>query len=70
MRKAGVVQLVKVNADLSRIPANHIPQKKGADGKMWYVVTYDIQVTYYSAYTSYELIHGGINYGFVASEYV
>lgn len=63
-------ELVKVEADLSRIPANRIPQTKGADGKMYYMVNYAIQVTYMSAYTSYELISGGVNYGLVTSEYV
>lgn len=65
-----MTQLVKVEADLSRIPANEIPQTKGADGKMYYKVDYAIQVTYMSAYTSYELIYGGVNYGHVTSEYV
>ena len=64
------MQLVKVNADLGRIPTNRIPESKGADGKTYYKITYDIQVTYYSAYTTYELIHNGTNYGLVTSEYV
>lgn len=66
----GVTQLVKVEADLSRIPAKKIPQTKGADGKMYYTIDYAIQVTYMSAYTSYELIYGGVNYGHIKSEYV
>ena len=67
---AGVTELVKVTADLSRIPARRIPQEEGADGEMWYKAAYHIQITYYSAYTTYELIYGGVNYGKVASEYV
>ncbi|KAF6221406.1 hypothetical protein HO133_002261 [Letharia lupina] len=65
-----VTPLVKVEADLSRLPAHQIPRKRGADGKMYYHVDYAIQVTYMSAYTSYELICGGVNYGRVTSEYV
>ena len=65
-----MTQLVKVEADLSRVPANKIPQTKGADGQMYYKVDYAIKVTYMSAYTSYELIYGGVNYGDVTSEYV
>ncbi len=65
-----VTELVKVEADLSRIPANKIPQRMGVDGKMYYKVDYSIQVTYMSAYTSYELIYGGVNYGHITSEYV
>lgn len=66
----GVTHLDNVEADLSRIPAKKIPQTKGADGKMYYTIDYAIQVTYLSAYTSYELIHGGKNYGHVKSELV
>ena len=49
------MQLVKVSADLGRIPTNRIPLSKGADGKIYYKITYDIQVTYCSAYTTYGL---------------
>ena len=70
LKTAEVTELVKVTADLSRIPARRIPQEEGDDGQMWYKVTYQIQITYYSAYTTYELIYGGVNYGRVASEYV
>ena len=66
----GVTHLVNVEADLSRIPPKKIPRIKGADGKMYYTVDYAIQVTYLSAYTSYELVSGGVNYGLVTSEYV
>lgn len=67
---AGVTKLVEVEADLSRIPVALIPKAKGADGKMYYKIDYQIQITYYSAYTTYELIHNKINYGLVSSEYV
>lgn len=65
-----VTQLVIVEADLSRIPTKMIPQRKGADGKMYYNVHFAIQVTYMSAYTSYELVYAGVNYGHIKSEYV
>lgn len=65
-----VTQLVIVEADLSRIPTKMIPQRKGADGKMYYNVHFAIQVTYMSAYTSYELVYAGMNYGHIKSEYV
>ena len=66
----GVTQLVKVAADLSRIPAKKIPQTKGADGKMYYIVDYAIKVTVLSAHISYELLYGSVNYGHVTSQYV
>lgn len=65
-----VTELVKVKADLSRIPDKKIPKIKGADSKTYYKLDYVIQVTYMSAYTTYELIHGGVNYGSVTAEYV
>lgn len=65
-----MTQLVKVEADLSRIPEKKIPKMKGADGKVYYKVDYAIQVTYLSAYTRYELIYDHVNYGLVTSEYV
>ena len=65
-----VTQLVKVEADLSRIPKNKIPKIKGADGKVYYSIDYTIRVTYLSAYTTYELICLGVNYGQITAEYV
>lgn len=65
-----VTELAKVRADLSRIPDKKIPKIKGADGKTYYKLDYAIQVTYMSAYTTYELIYGGMNYGLITSEYV
>ena len=65
-----VTRLVNVTADLSRISATKIPQTRGADGKMYYQLAYDIEVTYYSAYTKYELIYQKVNYGSVTAEYV
>ncbi|CAD6568371.1 MAG: hypothetical protein ASARMPREDX12_001385 [Alectoria sarmentosa] len=66
----GVTQLVKVTADLSRIPVKKIPQTKGADGKLYYIVDYAIKVTKLSAHISYELLYGSVNYGHVTSQYV
>ena len=65
-----MTQLVKVEADLSRIPKSKIPKTKGADGKMYYKIDYEIQITYLSAYTKYELVHQKVNYGSVTAEYV
>ena len=66
----GVVQLVQVKADLSQIPIATFPKLMGADGQFYYRVCIDVEVTYYSAYTSYELIYQGKNYGPVRVEYV
>ncbi len=63
-------KLVAVTADLSRIPSSRMPLVKGADEKMYYKIDYQIQITFFSAYTTYELIHDGVNYGQVKAEYV
>lgn len=65
-----VAEVVTVTADLSRIPTGRIPLIKGVDQKMYYKIKVQIQVTYFSAYTTYELIHDGVNYGQVKAEYV
>ena len=65
-----VRRLVEVTADLSRIPANKVRQVEGADGDMYWKIPFQVEITYYSAYTAYELIHDGINYGAVTAEYV
>ncbi|KAL8945798.1 MAG: hypothetical protein Q9222_007709 [Ikaeria aurantiellina] len=62
--------LAKVSADISRIPPSDIPRATGADGHVYFRIAFSIEVTHYSAYTTYELIHGGINYGPVTAEYV
>lgn len=67
---ARVRQLVRVGADISRIPPNKIPKVHGADGRLYWEIDFSIEVTCYSGYTTYELIHDNVNYGPVASEYV
>ena len=67
---AGVTLLVKLQVDTSQIPAYVIKQTVGADGVSYYKLSYQIQVTHYSAYTKYELVHENVNYGSVTAEYV
>ena len=66
----GVLRLVDVEADLTQIPLAAFPKKMGADGCLYYRVKFNIEVTCYSAYTKYELVHDGKNYGPVRAEYV
>ena len=42
----------------------------GRDSKLYYKLNYEIEITYFSAYTKYELIYDGYNYGPVTAEYV
>ena len=65
-----VITLVKVHADLSRVPANALHTEIGKDNKLYYKLEYQIEVTFFSAYTKYELIYNGVNYGPVTAEYV
>lgn len=62
--------LVQVTADLSCIPEYQIPKCMGEDGHYYYKISFDVEVTYFSAYTKYELVYNGVNYGPVAAEYV
>ena len=59
-----------MKTDLSAIPRHRLGREKGSDGKMYYVVRYEIEITYYSAFTKYELIYDGVNYGGLTAEYV
>ena len=66
----GITTLVTINADLSRVPSERLIKQMGKDRRQYYVIPFSIRVTYFSAYTKYELVHDGINYGLVAAEYV
>ena len=61
---------VRVQADLTAIPIQDFPIITGADGEPYYAVQFALQMTHYSAYTKYELIYKGINYGTVSAEYM
>ena len=65
-----VSKLVDVKADLSRVPAQNFRKTQGADYLQYYRIEYEVEITYYSGYTKYELIHNNINYGPVIAEYV
>ena len=65
-----VRHLARLKADLSCIPVGELMQKVGKDGKMYYVVYYDIEMTYYSAHTKYALVYKGVKYDTVSAEYV
>ena len=65
-----VLELVALKADLSRVPENDFPQVTGADQELHFQITYAIEITHFSACTTYELNVNGINYGAVKAEYV
>lgn len=65
-----MVPLVDLKADLSQIPVAAFPKVMGADSRLYYKVAVKIKITCHSAYTHYELIHNGKNYGSVRAEYV
>ncbi|MCJ1452970.1 hypothetical protein MMC28_003315 [Mycoblastus sanguinarius] len=64
-KTADVTELVRFHADLTRIPSNKILLVEGADLQKYYQISYEIQITHYSAHTTYELIHNNVNYGAV-----
>lgn len=65
-----VKNLVTITADFSNIPTWKFALQVGKDGLSYYKVDFEIQMTCFSAYTKYELIYKGVNYGPVAAEYV
>ncbi len=65
-----VRQLARLTADLSCIPVGELVQKLGKDGKMYYVIYYEIEMTYYSAQTKYSLVYKQVKYDSVTAEYV
>ena len=62
--------LATIKADLSRVPIQSFARSTGADGMLYYEVDFMVEVVFCSAYTRYELVHKGINYGTLAAEYV
>ncbi|KAL8851909.1 MAG: hypothetical protein Q9221_003236 [Calogaya cf. arnoldii] len=62
--------LARLTADLSCIPANDLAQKTGKDGRQYYSVHYDIEMTYYSAHTKYAMVYKNVKYDSVTVEYV
>ena len=66
----GVKHLARLTADLSCIPTGELERRRGKDGRDYYVVYYDIEMTYYSACTKYALVYKGVRYDSVSAEYV
>ncbi|KAI4154754.1 MAG: hypothetical protein LQ340_001469 [Diploschistes diacapsis] len=65
-----VRKLATVRADLSGVPPEMIPRKRGKDGKWYLEVKLEVRITFLSAFTKYELWFQGTNYGEVHAEYV
>ena len=62
--------LARLTADLSCIPPNDLAQKTGKDGRQYYSVHYDIEMTYFSAHTKYAMVYKNVKYDSVTVEYV
>ena len=67
-----VTHLVRLTADLSRLPeANKVTKKTGVDGKAYYVLKYHIKIQFLSAgIMEYSLWYKGRSYGSVSAEYI
>lgn len=69
-KTGNVVKLVELNADFGLVPKEKFLQFANPNGVPYYEISFQIEVTYYSAHTRYELIYDNINYGAVSAEYV
>lgn len=67
---AEIKDLVAVTVDFRKVPYPDFKVTVGLDGLSYYIVNYSVQMTCYSAYTKYELVYKGLNYGPVTAEYV
>ena len=66
-----VSDLVKLIADLSRIPEHEIEQHKGADVQCTiYYLDCAFEMKNYSASTKFELVYKNVKYASVKAEYV
>ena len=67
----GVKNLVKLTADLTKIAGfKGGKQKVGTDGKMWYVVEWEVRMLCLSAETRWSLVYDGVEYDSVTAEWV
>ena len=67
---ADVRHLTRLTANLTCIPTEDLGRKTGKDGHEYYVVYYDIEMTYFSAHTKYTLVYKQVRYDSVTAEYV
>jgi hypothetical protein len=65
-----VKELARLTADLSCIPAGDIAREFGKDGIEYYVMDFQIEMTYFSAHTEYVLAYKKVKYDSVMAEYV
>ena len=65
-----VKHLARLTADLSCIPVSELVQRVGKDGKLYYVIHYEIEMTFFSAQTKYCLVYKQVKYDSVTAEYV
>jgi len=63
-------QLVKLTADLNRIPKTAMKREKGPDNMWYYKIRFQIAMTCHSAHISFDLLHRGTKYGSVEAEYM
>ncbi|KAI1128576.1 actin-like ATPase domain-containing protein [Nemania abortiva] len=63
-------QLVKLTADLNKIPREAMRKEKGADNQWYYKIPFQIEMTCHSADISFDLIHEGTKYGSVKAVYM
>jgi len=65
-----IIHFTVLTTDLAEVPLSSFKKNRGKDGKMYYHLDYAIEMTCYSAHTTYAVICGGIRYDTVTAEYV
>ena len=67
--KENVARLATLTCDFGQIPRTGFKQETGKDGEDYYTVMYNIEVTFLSGSTIFEMVHNGRNLGEVQVEY-
>jgi hypothetical protein len=62
--------LVKLKADLGKIPTDSLRTQPGKNQRMFYVANYDIDIVVHSASLSFTLVHAGTTYQAVEAKFV
>jgi hypothetical protein len=61
---------MKLRADFSHIPPSKLNKEKGTDGRLYYQVFFEVEMTLRSASLNFVLIHNGVRYETIQVQFV